>query len=67
MELCGRTVAESHIREGASCCVLGVERDGQSLMNPDPSLRFEAGDVVILAGEAPQIAAFLAKVKTRNS
>ncbi len=66
MELCGRTIAESHIREGASCCVLGVEREAAVQMNPDPSLRFEAGDVVILAGEAPRIAAFLQQLSGQH-
>jgi K+/H+ antiporter YhaU regulatory subunit KhtT len=32
-------------------------------MNPDPNLCFEVGDVVILAGEAPKISAFLAKIQ----
>jgi CPA2 family monovalent cation:H+ antiporter-2 len=62
MELCGRTIMESHIREEAQCCVIGVERAGQTLMNPAPDLRFEPDDVVILAGESPRIAAFLEKI-----
>jgi len=62
MELCGCSIAESKIRELASCAVIGIERGGEDMMNPDPSLCFEAGDVVILAGEAPLIAAFLAQV-----
>jgi CPA2 family monovalent cation:H+ antiporter-2 len=63
MDLVGRSIADSHIREAASCCVLGVERGGRPLMNPDPNLCFEEGDVVILAGEAPKISAFLAKIQ----
>lgn len=66
MEFCGRTIVESKIRELASCAVIGIERGGVEMMNPDPTLRFEAGDVVILAGEAPLIAAFLARVEKED-
>ena len=31
--------------------VVGVERDGMSLMSPKPDFRFQAGDFVWLAGE----------------
>jgi CPA2 family monovalent cation:H+ antiporter-2 len=55
MHLCGKTIAESHIREEAACSVIGIERGDEMLMNPDPNIRFEVGDVVILAGETHTI------------
>ena len=33
------------------CMVVGVERDGLSLMSPKPDFHFHAGDFVWLAGE----------------
>ncbi len=59
MDLCGKTLAESHIREKAQCAVLGVEHDGQSSMNPDSSIVLSAGDTLILAGEADRIRALV--------
>jgi K+/H+ antiporter YhaU regulatory subunit KhtT len=35
--------------------VIGIERGDEMLMNPDPNIRFEVGDVVILAGETHTI------------
>ena len=55
MEFCGKTLAESHIREKAQCAVLGIEHQGLTLMNPDASTLLAEGDTLILAGEAEQI------------
>ncbi len=39
------------IREQYRCLVVGVERDGNSLMSPDVNAPFEEGDVVWVVGE----------------
>lgn len=57
--LIGKTIAKSGIREKADCFIMGVERDGEYIMNPNPSLAFEEGDVAIMAGEAGKIHAFV--------
>ncbi len=55
MSFCGKTLADSHIREKANCAVLGIEHDGQLLMNPDANILIAEGDTLILAGEEEQI------------
>ena len=58
--LLGVTIRESGIREQAHCLVVGVERARQLLTNPEPTLRFQTGDVVIVAGETQAIRQFVA-------
>ena len=46
----GKVLRETNMRQ-KGCMVVGVERDGLSLMSPKPDFRFQAGDFVWLAGE----------------
>ncbi len=55
MPFCGKTLAESHIKEKAQCAVLGIEHEGKTVMNPDANILLLEGDNVILCGEAPRI------------
>lgn len=55
MDFCGKTLAESRIREKAQCAVLGIEHDGKTVMNPDASTVLAEGDTLLLAGESDQI------------
>lgn len=55
MPFCGKTLAQSRIREMAQCAVLGIERDGVTTMNPEATMTLLEGDTLILAGEADQI------------
>jgi CPA2 family monovalent cation:H+ antiporter-2 len=55
MDFCGKTLAESRIREKAQCAVLGIEHDGITVMNPDASMVLAEGDTLLLAGESDQI------------
>lgn len=59
MPFCGRTLAESKIREIAQCAVLGIEHEGVTTMNPDANTLLQEGDVLILAGEAEKIKTLL--------
>ncbi len=57
--LVGKTIMDSGIRERAHCIVMGVVRPMEDIyMNPDPSLTFLPGDIVIMAGERDSIRAF---------
>lgn len=58
--LLGVTIRESGIRERARCLVVGVERAHELVTNPEPTLRFQVGDVVIVAGETEAIRQFVA-------
>ena len=53
--LVGRTIRESGIRDKAACLVIGIERNGTSIMNPTPDTTFEAGDVVWIVGEKDKL------------
>ena len=46
----GKVLRDTNMRQHG-CMVVGIERDGTSLMSPKPDFRFQAGDFVWLAGE----------------
>jgi CPA2 family monovalent cation:H+ antiporter-2 len=46
----GKMLKDTNMRQHG-CMVVGVERNGMSLMSPKPDFVFEAGDFVWLAGE----------------
>ena len=58
-QLIGTTLMQSGIREQAQCIVMGIERDGRRITNPDPSFEFQEGDFVIAAGETERIKQFV--------
>lgn len=60
--LIGITIKDSHIREKAQCIVIGIEREGQLITNPDPMIDFRENDIVIVAGETDRIKDFLVRV-----
>ncbi|GGK84189.1 cation:proton antiporter [Rufibacter glacialis] len=47
----GRNIRESGIREKTMGLIVGIERDGERILNPDPDTIFSLGDIVWLAGE----------------
>ncbi len=53
----GKTLRESGIRDRFSALVVGVERDGNRILNPDSSLRVMPGDTLWLVGETDRLAA----------
>jgi CPA2 family monovalent cation:H+ antiporter-2 len=57
--LVGTSLMQSGIREQAQCVVMGIERDGSLLANPDPQLTFRTGDLVVVAGETERIRQFV--------
>ncbi len=56
--LIGTTIMQSHIREQAHCVIIAIERGGKLITNPDPSLAFQASDVIIAAGESDRLKEF---------
>lgn len=53
--LVGLSILHSELRSRVTCLVLGIERDGQKLMNPSSDTVFRANDIVWIAGETGQI------------
>ena len=61
--LIGISIIDSGIREKANCTIMGIERDGSYIMNPEPTLQFSENDIVIVAGETESIANYISKVE----
>ncbi|MBS1921506.1 MAG: cation:proton antiporter [Bacteroidetes bacterium] len=51
----GKTIRESGIREKAKGLVVGIERNGNRILNPDSTTVFELNDVVWLVGNIRMI------------
>ncbi|MDR0833777.1 MAG: cation:proton antiporter [Candidatus Symbiothrix sp.] len=53
--LIGQTALTSRMQDDHDCLLVGVEREGWSIMNPGLDLVFEAGDILWLVGEKEKI------------
>lgn len=51
----GKTIRESGIREKARGLVVGIERNGNRMLNPDSNTIFEKNDIVWLVGNMKKI------------
>ena len=51
----GKTIRGSNLRELTGGLVVGIERDGKRLLNPDSTLEFEWEDVVWIVGDLNKI------------
>lgn len=51
----GQTIRASGIREKTSGLVVGIERDGKRLLNPDSTTIFEWNDIVWIVGDRKKI------------
>ena len=49
--LTGKSLIKAGMRN-SGCMIIGVERDGKSIMNPDPTYVFAEGDTVWMVGES---------------
>jgi len=53
--LLGKPIAECSIRDKSKCLVVGVERDEDTILNPEPTFVFHEGDVVSVVGEKERV------------
>lgn len=53
--LIGVSIRESMIREKANGLVVGLERGGREILNPDPSKTLMAGDLLLIVGQAEKL------------
>lgn len=53
--LIGETIRQSGIREKVNGLVIGIERNGNRILNPDSSTVFETGDTVWIVGNIKKI------------
>ena len=54
-----KTIRQSNIRETVKALIVGVERNGERVLNPESTFKFESGDTVWIVGDSEQIDAFL--------
>jgi len=54
----GKNIRDSKLREDAQGLVVGIEREGRRMLNPDPTTVLEANDLVWLVGEVDNLKAF---------
>lgn len=55
----GKSIRESGIREKTHGIIVGVERNGKRILNPESHLILEDSDILWIAGEKKKIAEFL--------
>lgn len=60
--LIGQTIRHSKMREMCKGIIVGLERDGDRLVNPDPDIAFEAEDVIWIVGHNKRIQVYLKEV-----
>jgi monovalent cation:H+ antiporter-2, CPA2 family len=49
--LCGNTIHDSGLKEKINGIIIGIEKNGNQVLNPDSSVKLEAGDVVLIFGD----------------
>lgn len=57
----GKTIRESQIREKTQGIIVGIERNGKRILNPESHLILEADDTLWIAGDKKKIASFLSE------
>ena len=55
----GKSIRESEIREKTHGIIVGIERNGKRILNPESHLILEDSDILWIAGEKKKIAEFL--------
>jgi len=60
------TIRESRVREKTQGLIVGIERKGTRILNPDSTTFFHPGDVIWLAGNTKLIKEFQRENRLRN-
>jgi CPA2 family monovalent cation:H+ antiporter-2 len=55
----GKSIRESGMREKINCLIVGIERNGTRILNPESTLRFELDDNLWIVGDRKQVREFL--------
>ncbi len=62
-----KSIRESGVRDRYQALVVGLEREGRRLMNPDSELKIEPGDTLWVVGETRKIVELIAEVQENGS
>jgi len=63
--LVGKTLAESGIREKTGCTAVAIKHQGNTSINPEPSIRIDKDDELILIGTYDAESSFLSNFSSR--
>ncbi len=64
--LSDKTIRELGIRERTRGIVLGVERKGRRILNPESNMQLQEGDIVWIAGSGKKLNAFIKEQQLAN-
>jgi CPA2 family monovalent cation:H+ antiporter-2 len=56
--LCNKSIREAGIREQSQGMILGIEREGKRILNPESTTVLQEGDIIWVAGSDKRLAAF---------
>jgi CPA2 family monovalent cation:H+ antiporter-2 len=59
--LCNKTIREAGIREQSQGMILGIERSGKRILNPESTTVLQEGDIIWVAGSDKKLATFFKK------
>lgn len=55
----GQTIKDSALREKVNCLIVGIERNGQRMLNPESTMIYELGDTLWIVGDKKKVKAVL--------
>jgi CPA2 family monovalent cation:H+ antiporter-2 len=55
----GKTIRESGLREKAGALMVGIERNGERILNPESELVLQAGDILFIVANRRKLRSFL--------
>lgn len=64
--LVGKSIRESGLRERSKGIIVGIERDGERMLNPESTVTFEADDIVWMVGNKKRLRVVLNEEKAKE-
>lgn len=55
----GKTIRETRVREKAGALIVGIERNGERILNPESNVRFEINDIVFIVANQKRLEVFI--------
>ena len=56
----GQTIRNSNIRQHVNGLIVGIERNGERILNPDSTLVFELNDTLWIVGDKQKVKSLMA-------
>jgi len=65
-KIVGKTIGDLKIRSKTGATVLAISKKGRNIVNPDPSIKLEEDDIIVVIGEHEQIKNFEKEILGRE-